>query len=66
MVTAQSWGAKFRSAPKLTATVTGSVAGGTKFNVVAWVYGDTYQGENRWWKTNWGVYTWVGNTIEKP
>ena len=66
-VIAGPYGARFRVGPGATSyRLTGSVVAGTKFKVVAVQIGEMVKGENRWWLTNWGVYCWVGNTLEKP
>lgn len=37
-----------------------------EFNVLGWVYGESKDGENRWWITKHFSRVWVGHTTDKP
>lgn len=39
---------------------------GNDFKVVGWVKGQSVDGEDRWWVSQFGNYVWVGGTTEKP
>lgn len=42
------------------------VSQGERFTVLGWVYGESLNGEKRWWVTSSYSRVWVGGTVEKP
>ena len=60
-------GANVRSAPKLSAPLSGSktLAKGDVFTSVGLVTGDSVSGNNRWHKSSKSNYVWSGNTNVK-
>ena len=57
-----------RSGPATSFPLAGSqrLVRGNTFTAVAWTEGENVGGENRWWKSSFGNFVWVGGTAEKP
>lgn len=63
-------GLNVRSGPTLISPKHGEVRDyllpGETLNVVGYVHGELVNGEDRWWKSEYGNYIWSGGTVEKP
>ncbi len=59
---------RVRAAPNTSAPLSGSnvLNRGDVFVAVAYVTGESIDGENRWWLSQRGNYVWTGGTAEKP